>query len=62
MRKKVVDYSTQELSVDSAAREALAKRLCDVGVLLEKEFGCAQDVEGALVGDKLFVVQTRPQP
>lgn len=29
---------------------------------LEKMFGDAQDVEGALVGNSLYVVQSRPQP
>lgn len=44
------------------AREALGRQLAAVGSLLEREFGCPQDVEGCIAGDQLFIVQTRPQP
>ncbi|KAK9806719.1 hypothetical protein WJX72_000486 [[Myrmecia] bisecta] len=59
---KPVDYSKQALSADAEARSQVGKRLAKVGQLLEKSFGGAQDVEGAFVGDKLYIVQTRPQP
>lgn len=56
------DYSREALSRDAGAREALGARLAAVGAALEAAFGGAQDVEGALVGERVFVVQTRPQP
>jgi len=56
------DYSAEALSVDAGARAALGGRLAAVGAALERAFGGPQDVEGALVGGRLFVVQTRPQP
>lgn len=59
---KVIDYSTQQLSVSSDARVALGRRVGAVAACLERAFSGAQDVEGCLVGDELFVVQTRPQP
>ena len=40
----------------------LGARLCEAGKLLEQEFGCHQDVEGAMDSEGLFIVQTRPQP
>lgn len=40
----------------------IGERLSEVGVALETVFGGPQDVEGALVGDRIFVVQSRPQP
>lgn len=40
----------------------IGERLCEVGVSLETVFGGAQDVEGALIDDRIFVVQSRPQP
>lgn len=40
----------------------VGQQLCKVAVILEDEFGAPQDVEGAVVGSKIFVVQTRPQP
>lgn len=60
---KTMDYSREELSCSSEARERLGKRLGVVGKYLETSFGgVAQDVEGAIVGDALYVFQTRPQP
>lgn len=54
--------SVQALSTDEERREAVAKQLAAVGAELEKEFGGPQDVEGALLGTDVYVVQTRPQP
>jgi phosphoglucan,water dikinase len=52
----------QALSVDDARRERVGKQLARVGAALEEAFGGPQDVEGALTGDELYIVQTRPQP
>ena len=40
----------------------LGQRLSKIGVALEEAFGGPQDVEGALVGDSVYIVQSRPQP
>ncbi|PRW57887.1 water chloroplastic isoform A [Chlorella sorokiniana] len=50
-----VDYSSQALSVSADARTGVGRRLLAVAVLLESEFGAAQDVEGCFVGNELFV-------
>jgi phosphoglucan,water dikinase len=63
LTNKTMDYSREELSCSSEARERLGKQLGVVGKYLEASFGdVAQDVEGAIVGDALYVFQTRPQP
>ncbi len=63
LTSKTMDYSREELSCSSEARERLGKQLGVVGKYLEASFGgVAQDVEGAIVGDALYVFQTRPQP
>ena len=59
---EAVDYSKQPLTVDASARAALGLRLAAIGAALEAEYGAPQDVEGAVVGDDVFVVQSRPQP
>lgn len=59
---KVLDYSKMQLSVSADARVALAQRIGAVASCMERAFGGAQDVEGCLVGEDLYVVQTRPQP
>jgi phosphoglucan,water dikinase len=53
---------SQELSTDAAARVALGRRLAAVGAALELEYGCPQDIEGGVVGDDVYIVQSRPQP
>ncbi|KAL3634731.1 Phosphoglucan, water dikinase, chloroplastic [Castilleja foliolosa] len=62
VRKLTVDYSEEALTVDPVFREKVGRRLGAVGFYLERTFGCAQDVEGCLVGEDVFIVQTRPQP
>jgi phosphoenolpyruvate synthase/pyruvate phosphate dikinase len=36
-------------------------RLAKIGARIESEFGKAQDIEGAIVGDKIYLVQSRAQ-
>lgn len=57
-----VDYSKKPLTVNPVFRQQLGQRLGAVGLFLEQKFGCAQDVEGCMVGKDIFIVQTRPQP
>lgn len=59
---RVLDYSQMALSRSVEARKQLGTKLGAVAAFLEKEFGGPQDVEGCLIGDTVFVVQTRPQP
>ncbi|KAI5402197.1 phosphoglucan, water dikinase, chloroplastic [Lathyrus oleraceus] len=57
-----VDYSKKALTVDPVFRRQVGQRLCAVGFFLERKFGSPQDVEGCLVGEEIYIVQTRPQP
>mmetsp|Transcript_44263 Transcript_44263/g.73812 ORF Transcript_44263/g.73812 Transcript_44263/m.73812 type:complete len:1076 (-) Transcript_44263:478-3705(-) len=62
LQKELVDYSTTPLSTDEAYRQQLALRISQVGVFIEgKMGGGAQDIEGAVNGDKIYIVQSRPQ-
>ncbi|KAK9806472.1 hypothetical protein WJX73_000758 [Symbiochloris irregularis] len=61
-KQVTVDYSRQALSVDADKQQSIGKSLSAVGVQLEDAFGGPQDVEGALTGSEIYVVQTRPQP
>ena len=54
--------AVQELSRSEDHRRAVGKKLAAVGTALEKAFKGPQDVEGALVGSEVYIVQTRPQP
>jgi phosphoglucan,water dikinase len=56
-----LDYSRVALSADRDAAPRLGKRLGAVATVLEEGLGQAQDVEGAVAADEIYVVQTRPQ-
>lgn len=60
--KRTVAYSNHYLSKDEDRRKALAAGLYKIGKFLETELGGPQDVEGAVVGESMYVVQSRPQP
>ena len=62
MKTVAVDYSRQELSTDREQRDTLGRRLAAVGAALEAEYGAPQDIEGCVVGDDVYIVQSRPQP
>ena len=62
MNTVAVDYSRQELSTDKEKRDTLGRRLAAVGAALEAEYGAPQDIEGCVVGDDVYIVQSRPQP
>jgi pyruvate,water dikinase len=55
---------TLDLDPDTASTQVLTEaeiaRLVEVGLRLEAEFGSPQDVEWAIEGDDLYVLQSRP--
>ena len=60
-RRVVVDYSGEPLVWDAAFRLDLLTRIARLGVEVERVCGSAQDIEGAIVQGRLYLVQTRPQ-
>ena len=56
-----VRYSEMPLSRDLPVAAALGKRLAALARVIEEEFGSPQDIEGAIVGDQVYLVQSRPQ-
>jgi phosphoglucan,water dikinase len=60
-QNETLDYSRLLLSTDSEARTAIAQRLGQVARLVEHEFGSPQDIEGAIVGPSIYLVQSRAQ-
>ncbi len=55
------DYRKVTLSAEPAALVELAGRLGRIGAYVERAFGVPQDVEGFIAGEKVFLVQSRPQ-
>jgi len=58
---KSVDYAKVTMTIDDNFRKRLGRRLAAVGRFVEQSFGRAQDIEGAIVGDEIWLVQSRPQ-
>ncbi len=61
MTAEYIDYSTCSLSTNKKARIRMGRRLTAIGRLVENTFNSPQDIEGAFVGDTIWLVQSRPQ-
>lgn len=59
--RNIIDYSRVPFSGDRNFRTALSMRIGDVGRRVERSFGLALDIEGLVAGDKIYLVQARPQ-
>lgn len=60
-KRELVNYAEISLSTNEEKIFAVAKRLGDIGRYIEEQFSAPQDIEGCMVDDKIYVVQTRPQ-
>lgn len=65
LHAQTVDYSTQQMTINMEFRTEVVQKIAKTIVLLEKEFGGPQDVEGAITADdtanQIYIVQARPQ-
>ena len=61
LSRETVDYSRIPLSCHPEARNELGARLVRIGRQVEEAFGGPQNIEGAVVGPELYLVQARPQ-
>ena len=58
----VSKYSESEIVTNPGIRNFLLQGLKEVGILIEEIYcGVAQDIEGAIKNNQIFVVQARPQ-
>jgi phosphoglucan,water dikinase len=61
VRRELLDYSRVSLSRESESRKDLGRQLAAIGSCVESGFNKAQDIEGAIMGNKIYLVQSRPQ-
>jgi phosphoenolpyruvate synthase/pyruvate phosphate dikinase len=61
LTSRPIDYSRVGLSTDRSYRVDLCRRLGKVGAHIEKRLERAQDVEGVVCEDRIYVVQSRAQ-
>jgi phosphoglucan,water dikinase len=59
--RELIDYSRVPLSRESELRSAIGRRLASIGNRVENAFNKPQDIEGAIMGNKIYLVQSRPQ-
>jgi alpha-glucan,water dikinase len=61
MQRQLADYADEPLVQDSAFRADLLARLVRAGEAIERARGAPQDIEGAIAGGVVHIVQSRPQ-
>ena len=58
---RALDYTRERLVWDAGFRDHLLRSIARVGLEVERALGSPQDIEGAVAGERTFIVQTRPQ-
>lgn len=61
-KENILVYSNEPIVLNSEFRREVIQKLNRVGMMVEDFYsGVAQDIEGVIVGNKVYVVQARPQ-
>ena len=60
-REETLDYTGDKLVWDETFRAEFAGKIAQLASAVDAAFNGPQDIEGAFVGGKFFVVQSRPQ-
>ncbi len=61
LRRERLRYAEVPLTADLSVYPALGKRLATIAEFMENELQGPQDIEGVLVGEEIYLVQTRAQ-
>ena len=59
--QRILDYTHERLVWDAPFQGGLLRAIARIGIEVERLLGAPQDIEGAVAGDRYFIVQTRPQ-
>lgn len=60
-QSRILDYTDEPMVFDDDFRSRLLGAIGRVAIEVENTMGAPQDIEGAVQGDAVYVVQTRPQ-
>ena len=61
-KENVLVYGNERIVIDREFRRSIILKIKQVGVMVEQFYdGVPQDIEGVVVGNKVYVVQARPQ-
>lgn len=58
---RIVDYAKEPLLWNKGFRSELLRKLVATSVEVESIMGAPQDIEGVVAGDRVHIVQSRPQ-
>ena len=58
---KPVAYADEPLIWDAEKRSAMIRKLAELAVAIEVEMKSPQDIEGCIVGENFYILQSRPQ-
>lgn len=61
VEKKVVQYADEWIVWDAERRTQLIAKLAELAVAIEVEMKAPQDIEGCIIGDDIYVLQSRNQ-
>ena len=61
LEASTVDHSQVRFSCDASYRVEIASRLAAISEGVERHFGRPQDIEGVIVGEQVYLVQSRDQ-
>lgn len=56
----ITDSLSEQENQNISISDAIALRLAKIGLYLESSFGSARDVEWAVIGEKIYLLQARP--
>jgi len=59
LEKKAVDYSKVKMTTNPGWREQMTRRLAKIAKFLEARYGKPQDIEGVVIGETIYLVQSR---
>jgi phosphoenolpyruvate synthase/pyruvate phosphate dikinase len=54
-------YHDSEIFTNKQKVEMMIGKIAKLGIAVENIYNSAQDIEGCIVGNDIYIVQTRPQ-
>lgn len=61
LETKVINYAEEWLVWDGKKRKSLVEKLSELAVAIEREMKAPQDIEGCIVANTIYILQSRNQ-
>ena len=56
-----MSYHNSEIFTNKQKVDSMMNKIAKLGIAVENIYNSAQDIEGCIVGNDIYIVQTRPQ-